>query len=87
VAAFAFDTLRFANRLKEAGVPPAQAEAEASALADAFAEAIKTSELATKADMEAIRREISDAKSDIIKWVAGLLMAQAALVAALVKLL
>lgn len=29
-----FDTLKFANILKEAGVPPAQAEAEATALSE-----------------------------------------------------
>ncbi len=34
MAAVAFDTLRFANRLKTAGVPPAHAEAEAEALAE-----------------------------------------------------
>ena len=31
-----FDTLKFANRLKSAGVPSAQAEAEAEALAEVF---------------------------------------------------
>jgi hypothetical protein len=31
-----FDTLKFANTLKNAGTPPAQAEAEATALADVF---------------------------------------------------
>jgi len=30
----AFDTLKFANRLKQAGVPERQAEAEAEALAE-----------------------------------------------------
>ena len=31
-----FDTLQFANRLKAAGIPDKQAEAEAEALADAL---------------------------------------------------
>lgn len=31
-----FDTLKFANRLKSAGVPSQQAEAEAEALAEVF---------------------------------------------------
>lgn len=44
-----------------------------------FAKKLKE-ELATK-------RDLADAKSDIIRWVAGLLMAQAAIIAALVKLL
>lgn len=41
-------------------------------------------ELATKADF---RPEITEAKSEIIKWVAVMLAAQAGLIAALVKLL
>jgi broad-specificity NMP kinase len=82
-----FDTLKFANRLKAAGVPPAQAEAEAEALAEVLADALKTSDLATRTDVETLRREIAEAKADIIKWLAGLLIAQAAVVAALVKLL
>ena len=39
------------------------------------------------ARLEGIKASIEAAKGDIIKWVAGLLIAQAALVAALVKLL
>jgi hypothetical protein len=76
VAAINFDTLKFADRLKEAGIDAQQAEAQARALA----EALGSSDLATKADL-------SDLKADLIKWIAGLLIAQAALVAALVKLL
>jgi hypothetical protein len=33
-----FDTLRFAERLKAAGVPEAQAKAEAEALRDVFSD-------------------------------------------------
>ena len=36
MAAIAFDTLRFARRLKEVGVPEAQAEAQAELMAEAF---------------------------------------------------
>jgi len=36
MAAVTFDSLKFANRLKAAGIPPAQAEAEAEALSDAL---------------------------------------------------
>ena len=52
-------------------------------------------ELATKADLQAeiaavrseLSGEIKNTKAEIIKWVAGLLMAQAAVIATLVKLL
>jgi len=36
MAAIAFDTLKFARRLKEVGVPEAQAEAQAEIMAEAF---------------------------------------------------
>ncbi len=82
-----FDTLKFANRLKAAGVPPEQAEAEA----EAFAEATATFDVATKGDLRELEARLDakllDVKADIIKWLAGLLIAQAAVVAALVKLL
>lgn len=41
-----FDTLKFARKLKEAGVPERQAEAEAEALSEAF-----DSTVLTKADL------------------------------------
>jgi len=93
MSAITFDTLRYAQRLREAGVPAAQAEAEASALADVFATGL--GEVATRQDLDALRTavksdidaRINEAKSDIVKWVAGLLLGQAAPVAALVKLL
>ena len=55
-----FDTLKFANRLKTAGVPAVQAEAEA----DALSEVLETnlSELATREDL---RHEISDLRKDM----------------------
>lgn len=46
MAAITFDTLRFANKLKSAGVLPEHAEAEAEALADVFE--VNLNEVATK---------------------------------------
>lgn len=40
--------------------------------------------LATKVDLERLKAEL---KAEIIKWVAGMLIAQAAMIAAIVKLL
>lgn len=77
MASITFDTLKYADRLKEAGVPPAQAEAEARAMA----EALSASDLATKTDLLELR-------IDIIKWMVGLALAQIGLlVGILVKLL
>ena len=63
------------QKLKAAGVPDGQAEVQAEALKD-----IVNTELLTK-------RDLTEAKIEIIKWVVGMLVAQAAIVATLVKLL
>ncbi len=64
-----FDTLKFANKLKAAGVPEKQAEAEAEALADVMSEAVKASDLATKNDLH-------DLELRVTKWVIALALAQ-----------
>ena len=51
-----FDTLKFANRLKTAGVPSMHAEAEAEALSEVFE--ANLSELATKQDIADLRRDM-----------------------------
>lgn len=79
--------MKFVERLKAAGVSEEQAKAEVEALSEALAEAIQIGQIAAKVDIESLRNEIERAKSDIIKWVAGLLIAQGAVIAALVKLL
>jgi hypothetical protein len=63
-----FDTLKFANTLKEAGVPDKQAEAESRALADAFAST--ASELATKGDLNMLEVRF-DARFALLQWMLG----------------
>lgn len=81
-----FDTLAYAKKLIAAGVPEKQAEVQAEALIE-----IVDEHLATKRDLKememALKRDIQEMKSDIIKWVAAMLVAQAAIVASLIKLL
>lgn len=60
MAVATFDTLKFANTLKAAGVPPAQAEAEAQAFAEVIQVNLK--ELVTKDDL---KREVDDAKKEL----------------------
>jgi hypothetical protein len=77
MTAVTFDTLKFANGLKAAGVPAQQAEAEAEALVDA----LSSSDLAT-------RTVLIELKTDIIKWIVGIALAQIGLlVGIMVKLL
>ena len=67
MAVATFDTLKFANTLKAAGVPEKQAEAQAAA----FAEIIQLNfkELVTKEDLTAttkeLRQEIKDAEQRV----------------------
>ena len=86
MAAITFDTLKFAKRLKAAGFNETQAEALSDAQRESLAEILDTS-LATKSDITRLEKEIASVKAEIIKWVAGMLVAQAAIVATLVKLL
>ncbi len=95
-----FDTLAYVKTLREAGVSEPQAEAQASALATVLKSGtnelatkgdIRELALATKNDIELVRRNvtvtISDLKAELFKWVIGLFLAQAGLFAALVKIL
>lgn len=78
-----FDTLKFTDRLKEAGIPESQARAEAEALRDVFAEALDSA-LATKADINTVRLDMAGMKTEMasvrgelqtIKWMMGALVA------------
>jgi len=78
-----FDTLSYAKKLKSAGFTDQQAEVQAEALAD-----IINKELVTRDYLDIRLKEMeSRLKADIVKWVAGMLVAQAGIIAALVKLL
>jgi hypothetical protein len=73
------DTLQIYERLKGAKLDDLAAKEIAEVIKD-----VAESHLATKEDVEKI---VAKAKVEIIKWVAGMLIAQAAIVATLVKLL
>lgn len=86
-----FDTLKFVRRLESGGFTQDQAEAVAEAIKGVADEQQPVTRdyldarlLITRTELET---KIEAVKGDIIKWVAGLLIAQAALIAALVKLL
>ena len=93
MTATAFDTLSYARRLREAGV----AEAHAEAVRDAIMEGVATkADLnATAADVRAaFKAAVADLKADMLKLKAdmlkvaiGIVIANAGLTVALVKLL
>ena len=55
-----FDALKYVEALKGAGVPEAQATAQAAALAEALGH-----DLATKADIAELRLEMAELKAEI----------------------
>ena len=71
MSAVTFDTLKFVERLKKAGIEEKTAIALAEAQSDVFSEALD-SQLATKHDL-------LELKLDMIKWMVGLGVAQIAL--------
>lgn len=88
-----FDTFGYFEKLKAAGFSKAQAKAQAEVLREAIEDKV-----ATKRDLQEVKRdmleiegrlkaEIANSRAETIKWVAGMLVAQAAVIAALVKLL
>lgn len=85
MATIAFDTLKFSKRLKEAGVMPAQAEAEAEALAEVLEVNLK--DLASKDDLKLleanVRREIAETKAELVRWVVAVGVLQITLISAL----
>lgn len=89
MTAIAFDTLKFANRLKAVGVPDKQAEAQAEVLSEALEVNLK--ELVTKDDLgreiEFIRRDLREMEQRLTIKLGGMLVVAVGVVAALVKLL
>ncbi|TAN48511.1 MAG: DUF1640 domain-containing protein [Methylococcaceae bacterium] len=92
-----FDTLKFVEKLKAAGVNEGQAKAEAEALQGVFAEALDA-QLATKAGIAGVERRVDalDAKMDarferidgkltLVQWMLALVVA-AEVMPVLVKL-
>lgn len=81
MTAVTFDTLKFVETLKEAGV----SEAQAKAMAEALKEAQPSVDYATRED---VYRIVSEAEWEVLKWVVGLALAQISLlVGVLIKLL
>ncbi|KJV07323.1 hypothetical protein [Methylocucumis oryzae] len=77
MATITFDTLALADKLKAAGFDAAQAETVVRVIVEA------QDNMVTRDYLDA---RLSENKVDLIKWIAGMLLAQAGLIAALVKL-
>jgi hypothetical protein len=78
-----FDTHKFVRTLKEAGVPESQAEA----ISEAFKEAQGEADLATKRDIDDVRRDMREMEQRLIIKLGALVAFAIGIVAVLVKLL
>ena len=70
-----FDTLKYANTLKAAGVPDKQAEAQAAVLADALA--VNLEDLVTKDELKQaidLLRADMNGHFTLLKWMVGALI-------------
>jgi FAD synthase len=89
MSAITFDSLEFVETLTKAGVPEAQAKAEAKAIGNAFKQITESKELATKQDISIseskIRQEMAELKSELLRAMLLQTFAIAGLVIAVVK--
>ncbi|MFN3958079.1 MAG: DUF1640 domain-containing protein [Tepidimonas ignava] len=85
MTALTFDTLKFARRLKEAGMDPRLAEGQAEALAEALEANLEN--LATKADIADLRKDMQLMEQRLIIKLGSMMVVAVGVVAALAKLL
>ena len=88
-----FDTLGYFEKLKGAGVPEEQAKVQVEVMqgvVHSYDEATRK-ELATKADLQGVRNElkeeIANTKHEILKWMIATMVAQTALIVAVIAFL
>lgn len=84
MSAVTFDTLKYVEILKIAGVPESQAKAQSEALKE-----VLNTEVATKHDLTEmelrVEAKLESMKYEIIKWNTGTLLAASGIFAAIVK--
>ena len=75
MATVTFDTLKFVEKLRAAGVSEPQAKAQAEVLVSALSEAMEI-QLATKEDIRDVRSDISRLERDlfVLKWMMGMMI-------------
>ena len=77
-----FDTLKFSDTLKAAGVPDKQAEAEARAVAAAIGEV----DVATKRDIDDLRREMQSMELRLVIKLGGIIAIAVGIIVAFMRL-
>ncbi len=82
-----FDTLTYSKTLQAAGMPQEQAEALAKAQKAALDEMILAKDLATQADILRLENKMETNKHEILKWMIATMVAQTALIVAVIAFL
>lgn len=80
--AMIFDTLQYAKKLKEAGVPEKQAEVQAEALVE-----IIEDKLATKQDIVMLQKDLKELEYRLIIKMGAMLVASITILGAMIKIL
>ena len=80
--------LEIYNAFVKAGVSEADAKAAVESINKEIDKryALHANQLATRGDIEQVRRDLSDAKVEIMKWTIGTMFASVALFAAVTKI-
>ena len=85
-----FDTLKFVEHLRQAGMPEIQAKAMSDAQKELLTEIFEQKELPTKTDLKEIELKIAElkvsiaeTKAELVRWLVGAGFLQTALIAAL----
>jgi len=89
MSSITFDTLAYSKKLRNVGFTEEQAEVAAEAqketidivIADLEARHLK--DMATKLDIETVRKEIAETRADLIRWIVAAGFLQTALIAGL----
>jgi hypothetical protein len=83
MASITFDTLKYVEHLRAAGISEAQAKALSEAQREVLGEIFEQKDLATKYDIRELEVKLAETKSELIRWVVGAGFLQTALIAAL----
>ena len=90
MASITFDTLKFVERLRAAGLTEAQAKAISEAQRESLSEVFEQKELAIKYDIKdlelkitEVRASIAETKAELVRWIVGAGFLQTVLIAAL----
>jgi len=90
MATITFDTHLFVRKLRETGISEPQAEVIIEVVRDAVASSevatktdLEVTKLELKRDIETVRKEMAETKAELVRWVIGAGFLQTVLIAAL----